>query len=70
FIGVVVVTIMISYFFILALNKRGKSIYSIVYVVLLGYGFFAGHVFFSALSTTILGLVCGGIILKYGERET
>lgn len=70
FIGVVVVTIMVSYFFILALNKRGKSIYSIVYVVLLGYGFFAGHVFFSALSTTILGLVCGGIILKYKEKET
>ncbi|MDW5523897.1 O-antigen ligase family protein [Carnobacterium maltaromaticum] len=70
FIGVVIVTMMISYFLILALKKRRKSIYSIVYIVLLGYGFFAGHVFFSALSTTILGLVCGGIILKYGERET
>lgn len=67
-IGILIVTMMIGYFFILAFKKSKKSIYSAVYLVLLGYSFFAGHVFFSALSTTILGLVCGGIILKYGEK--
>ena len=68
-IGVVVATMMILFFLILAFKKKGISIYSIVYIVLLVYGFFAGHVFFSALSTTILGFVCGGIMLTYGERK-
>lgn len=66
-IGLVIVTIMIIYFATLSLKKQSRTIYSITYLVLLIYGFMAGHVFFSALSTTLLGLVCGGIILKQGE---
>ncbi|MBC2370205.1 hypothetical protein HBP99_16360 [Listeria booriae] len=68
FLGVIVTTAIILYFFILSFRKGNRNIYSIAYFVLLFYSFSAGHVMFSALSSTLLGLVCGGLILSREKR--
>ncbi|EMG28381.1 hypothetical protein X560_2298 [Listeria fleischmannii 1991] len=62
FIGVLVTSAVLLYFFIKACQKR--SIYSVMFIVLLFYGAFAGHVLFSALSSTLFGLICGALLLK------
>ncbi|MBC1558427.1 hypothetical protein HB911_06940 [Listeria booriae] len=43
---------------------KKRSIYSVLFFVLLLYGAFAGHVLFSALSSTLFGLICGGLFLQ------
>lgn len=68
--GVLVTTTMIIYFLVLSLRKGNRSIYTIAFLVFLFYSFTAGHVMFSALSSTLLGLVCGGIILNRGRDES
>ncbi|WP_439443430.1 O-antigen ligase family protein [Listeria aquatica] len=60
--GVILFLIFIGYFIKLAFRKELMSVYSVILVVVLLYSFFAGHVFFSALSSTMFGLVCGGIV--------
>lgn len=62
--GVLLISIACLYFFVLSFQKGRFSIYSFTFIILLIYGFFAGHVMFSALSTTLLGLTCSGIILQ------
>ncbi|MBC2370365.1 hypothetical protein HBP99_17330 [Listeria booriae] len=62
--GVLLITSVCLYFLVLSLQKGRFSIYSFTFLILLIYGFFAGHVMFSALSTTLLGLTCSGIILQ------
>ncbi len=64
FIGVVLTTIMLGYFFFLSLKKQIRSIYTIAFIVFMFYSISAGHVMFSASSSTMLGLVCGGILLQ------
>ncbi|EMG27654.1 O-antigen ligase family protein [Listeria fleischmannii] len=64
FLGVFVTTAIIVYFLVLSLRKGNRNIYSLAYFVFLFYSFSAGHVMFSALSSTLLGLVCGGLILS------
>lgn len=56
--------LMVGYFMWLSIQRKSYSIYSILFVVTLLYSFFAGHVFFSAVSSTMLGLIAGGIILS------
>ncbi|WP_317912589.1 O-antigen ligase family protein [Carnobacterium maltaromaticum] len=63
-IGISLFIIMISYFLMIAFKKNSRSIYSLLFIVILFYSFFAGHVFFSAISSTMLGLIGGGIILS------
>lgn len=62
-VGLSLCIVMISYFLILSIKKQSRSIYSLLFIVMLFYSFFAGHVFFSAISATMLGLVAGGIML-------
>ncbi|EUJ33807.1 hypothetical protein MFLO_01215 [Listeria floridensis FSL S10-1187] len=64
FIGVVLTTVMLGYFFFVSLKKQNRSIYTLAFMVFMFYSISAGHVMFSALSSTMLGLVCGGIILQ------
>lgn len=64
FLGVFVTTAIIIYFLVLSFKKGNRNIYSVAYLVFLFYSFSAGHVMFSALSSTLLGLVCGGLILN------
>nr|WP_220132296.1 O-antigen ligase family protein [Listeria rustica] len=61
-VGLLVMIGLLLFFFILSCKKR--SIYSVLFVILLCYGAFAGHVLFSALSSTLFGLVCGGLFLQ------
>lgn len=63
-IGAAAIFLLLCYFLMIAVKKKKMTIYSSVYIIMLLYGFFAGHVFFSALSTTFLGLICGGMILE------
>ncbi|WP_240616011.1 O-antigen ligase family protein [Listeria kieliensis] len=67
FLGVLLLFLLLGYFAFKAFQPGKRSIYSFVFVVIIVYSFFAGHVLFSALSSTFLGLVCGGIILQ--ERK-
>lgn len=67
--GVFVTTTLIVYFLVLSLRKRNRSINTIAFLLFLFYSFTAGHVMFSALSSTLLGLVCGGIILNQRSDE-
>lgn len=65
--GILLLSLILSYFGILAIRNQDNKIYSYTFIVILLYSFFAGHVLFSALSSTFLGLVCGGIILSKKE---
>ncbi|WP_420911981.1 O-antigen ligase family protein [Listeria grandensis] len=65
--GILLLIVMLGYFLWLAFSKGSRSIYSYMFLVIVLYSFFAGHVLFSALSSTFLGLVCGGIILSKKE---
>ncbi|WP_260480073.1 O-antigen ligase family protein [Listeria booriae] len=62
FVGLLVTLGLLIFFFLLACKKR--NIYSALFVILIVYGAFAGHVLFSALSSTLFGLVCGGLFLQ------
>lgn len=65
--GIMFLVILLGYYINLAMKKSNRSIYSYLLLVIILYSFFAGHVLFSALSSTMLGLVCGGIILSKKE---
>ncbi|EMG27190.1 O-antigen ligase family protein, partial [Listeria fleischmannii] len=65
--GILFLVILLGYYGAIAIKKANRSIYSYLFLVILLYSFFAGHVLFSALSSTFLGLVCGGIILSKKE---
>ncbi|MHC5251459.1 O-antigen ligase family protein [Listeria kieliensis] len=68
-IGTLLVSSVIGYFLILSLRRENYSIYTIALITILLYSFFAGHVLFSALCTTLLGLICGGIILTHTRND-
>ncbi|MBC1501989.1 hypothetical protein HB943_15415 [Listeria weihenstephanensis] len=61
-IGLIVTLGLLLFFFITSCKKR--NIYSVLFLILVLYGAFAGHVLFSALSSTLFGLVCGGLFLQ------
>lgn len=65
--GVIFLLLMVGYLSIFALKNQNNKIYSYTFFVIICYSFFAGHVLFSALSSTYFGLVCGGIILSKKE---
>ncbi|MBC1521338.1 hypothetical protein HB912_06735 [Listeria aquatica] len=65
--GILLLVLLVGYYASLAMKKKSLSIYSYLLIVSLLYSFFAGHVLFSALSSTLLGLICGGIILLKKE---
>ncbi|MBA3927903.1 O-antigen ligase family protein [Listeria rustica] len=60
--GLVVMLGLLLFFLMKSCQKR--SIYTALFLLLLCYGAFAGHVLFSALSSTLFGLVCGGLFLQ------
>ncbi|MEN2666958.1 O-antigen ligase family protein [Listeria aquatica] len=62
-IGMILLLVLLGYFLKLALEKEGRSVYSFILIVVIFYGFFAGHVLFSALSSTFLGLICGAVLI-------
>ncbi|MHC5318037.1 O-antigen ligase family protein [Listeria kieliensis] len=68
-IGTLLVISVIGYFLILSLQTKNHSIYTIALITILLYSFFAGHVLFSALCTTLLGLICGGIMLTHARED-
>ncbi|WP_376706360.1 O-antigen ligase family protein [Listeria booriae] len=53
---------LLLFFLIISFKKR--NIYGMLCIILVCYGAFAGHVLFSALSSTLFGLVCGGLFLQ------
>ncbi|MBC2159648.1 hypothetical protein HCB21_07715 [Listeria booriae] len=53
---------LLLFFLIVSFKKR--NIYGMLCIILVCYGAFAGHVLFSALSSTLFGLVCGGLFLQ------
>lgn len=61
-IGLFVTVMLLLYLLIKACKKR--TIYSILFIILILYGAIAGHVLFSALSSTLFGLVCGGLFIQ------
>ncbi|MBC2173354.1 O-antigen ligase family protein [Listeria booriae] len=63
-IGILLLTLVLGYYVWVALQKGNRSIYSFVLIVSLLYSFFAGHVLFSAVSSTFLGLICGAVLLQ------
>ncbi|MBC1520357.1 hypothetical protein HB912_01705 [Listeria aquatica] len=65
--GVILLLLLLGHFIFKAFQSSKRSIYSVAIIIMIGYSFFAGHVLFSALSSTLLGLVCGGMILQ--EKE-
>ncbi|WP_461203267.1 O-antigen ligase family protein [Enterococcus sp. N342-3-1-2] len=67
FIGVCLLCISLAYYGWLSFQPHKRSVYSYAFIVVLFYSFFAGHVLYSALSSTLFGLICGGIILT--EKE-
>ncbi|EUJ31348.1 hypothetical protein MFLO_08997 [Listeria floridensis FSL S10-1187] len=67
--GLLLLLFLLSYFVQLSLRHSVRSIYSWMLLVALCYSFFAGHILFSALSSTFFGLICGGIILKNERRK-
>ncbi len=60
--GLVVMLALLLFFMVKSCQKR--SIYTALFIILVCYGAFAGHVLFSALSSTLFGLVCGGLFLQ------
>lgn len=60
--GLVVMLGLLFFFLIKSFQK--KCIYTVLFLILICYGAFAGHVLFSALSSTLFGLVCGGLFLQ------
>ncbi|MBC2283811.1 hypothetical protein HCB69_05430 [Listeria booriae] len=56
-------TLALLLFFLIASFKK-RSIYGMLCIILVCYGAFAGHVLFSALSSTLFGLACGGLFLQ------
>ncbi|WP_239256605.1 O-antigen ligase family protein [Listeria ilorinensis] len=67
--GILLLLVPLGYFSWLAVQKKIRSIYSIAFFIAIVYSFFAGHVLFSALSSMLLGLICGGIILKREKED-
>lgn len=60
--GLLVMLALLLFFLVKSCQKR--SIYTALFLILICYGAFAGHVLFSALSSTLFGLVCGGLFLQ------
>ncbi|WP_088809669.1 MULTISPECIES: O-antigen ligase family protein [Listeria] len=65
--GILLLVTLLGYYGVIALKKQNRSLHSFLFFIIILYSFFAGHVLFSALSSTLLGLVCGGIILSKKE---
>ncbi|WP_314577808.1 O-antigen ligase family protein [Enterococcus gilvus] len=66
-IGFVANLILIVFFLTMCLKNRLNTVYEKLFIVILFYSFFAGHTFFSAMCSTLLGLVCGGIIIFHNK---
>ncbi|PEJ59489.1 hypothetical protein CN692_04655 [Bacillus sp. AFS002410] len=62
--------VLISYFqYFLLSVKRTIGIYSVSFWILILYSFFAGHVLYSALSSTLLGIVCAQLVCKKDQER-
>ncbi|WP_088811041.1 MULTISPECIES: O-antigen ligase family protein [Listeria] len=68
-IGTALFIFMMLYFIFRAFKRKMKSIYTFALVITLVYIFFVGHVLFSAMSATFLGLICAGIILASSKKD-
>lgn len=68
-IGTILFIVMMLYFISQAFKRKMKSIYTFALVVTLIYIFFVGHVLFSAMSATFLGLICAGIVLSGSKKD-
>lgn len=63
-IGITLFLIIINYILKESFRTKNHSIYSFIFIVILIYSFFAGHVIYSAISATIFGLIIGSIFLN------
>ncbi|KMT59156.1 hypothetical protein X560_1697 [Listeria fleischmannii 1991] len=61
-VGLLMTLTLLLYLSVKACKKR--TIYSVLFFVLILYGTVAGHVLFSALSSTLFGLICGGLFIQ------
>nr|WP_257791174.1 O-antigen ligase family protein [Listeria weihenstephanensis] len=66
--GTALFIFMMVYFIACSLKRGGKSIYTFMLIVTLIYIFFVGHILFSAIATTFLGLICAGIVLTSDKK--
>ncbi|MDN3185227.1 O-antigen ligase family protein [Enterococcus faecalis] len=63
-IGFLLWTIFIVYLMCILCKQKKMDIYAWLFLISLFYSFFAGHVFFSALSTSVFGFICSAIVLS------
>ncbi|EGO8595677.1 hypothetical protein EH331_13620 [Enterococcus faecalis] len=68
--GILGVTINLLYIFLLInLVRNRRTIYFYAFIVLLVYSMLAGHVFFSGISTTILGLINSAMLVPTNQKK-
>ena len=67
--GVIILFLYFFPFFIQVKKNASKSWYEYSFILIIIYSFFAGHVFFSALPATMLGVICGLMVLKKSQNE-
>lgn len=62
--------ISVAFLFYNRLNRQRKNnIFGHLFLISLTYSFFVGHVLYSALSSTLFGLICSGIIVDTSEQQ-
>ncbi|RDX00842.1 O-antigen ligase family protein [Listeria kieliensis] len=66
-IGLGLVLLLFSYYICLMIQNRIKNIFSFLFFIAIIYAFFAGHIFYSALCSTILGIICSALLLMKKE---
>lgn len=66
-IGFCLISLLFGYYLHLIFKSKRKSIFSILFFIAIVYGFFAGHVLYSALCSTIVGLICSALLVTKKE---
>lgn len=51
-------------FFLFSVREVNKDVFALTFIIVVLYSFFAGHVLYSALCSTLLGIICSVLLLK------
>ncbi|WP_208422414.1 O-antigen ligase family protein [Latilactobacillus fragifolii] len=63
-IGILLFLMIINYVLKESCKRNKNPLYSFIFILILIYSFFAGHVLYSAISATIFGLIIGCVLLN------
>ncbi|WP_258922020.1 O-antigen ligase family protein [Heyndrickxia coagulans] len=66
-IGLVIVLLYYFKFIVLSIKSLNSNIFSVSFLVMFLYSVFAGHVLYSALSSTLLGIACTSLLKNSKE---